>query len=95
MPGTSKKSVEPQVTQAVSYSVTYFTHDNKYYVYADEILISFGSPRKHEWTYVAGFSDDGNYSHYNCPCAHIPGPYPPSFVGEYHYCESSDTCMNL
>ncbi|XP_065902127.1 uncharacterized protein [Dysidea avara] len=60
-------------------------------VYADGISITFGNPRKHVWTYAAGFTDDGNYPHYNCPCAHIPGPDPPSFVGDHYYCDSGDT----
>jgi len=23
----------------------------------------------------------------HCPCAAVPGPAPPAFVGEYYYCE--------
>ena len=26
----------------------------------------------------------------NCPCATTPGPSPPAFVGDDHYCESGD-----
>lgn len=60
-------------------------------VYVDGISITLGNPCKHVWTYATGLSDDGNYPKYNCPCAHIPGPDPPSFVGDHFYCESGDT----
>ena len=42
------------------------------------------------WTYAAGLSDDGNEKCCNCPCATIPGPSPPAFVGNDYYCESGD-----
>ena len=32
-------------------------------------------------------ADDGTYQYWNCPCAAIPGPAPPSFVGSNYYCE--------
>ena len=59
-------------------------------VYVDGISITLGSPRKHVWTYVVGLSDDYNYPKWNCPCATIPGPSPPAFVGNDYYCESGD-----
>ena len=59
-------------------------------IYVDGISISLGSPRKHVWTYAAGLSDDYDYKAYNCPCATIPGPSPPAFVGNDYYCESGD-----
>ena len=42
------------------------------------------------WTYAVGLSDDYNYPKYNCPCATVPGPSPPAFVGNDYYCESGD-----
>lgn len=60
-------------------------------VYVDGISITFGSPRKHVWTYAAGYSDNGDYPYYNCPCAKYPGPLPPTFVQEHYYCESGNT----
>jgi len=57
-------------------------------VYVDGISITLGNPRKHVWTYATGLSDNGDYPRYNCPCAHISGPDPPSFVGDHYYCES-------
>ena len=62
---------------------------NSYYV--DGMSITYGSPRKHVWTYAVGVSDDGNKSAYNCPCAKYPGPAPPSFVRDHYYCESGNT----
>ena len=59
--------------------------------YMDGISITFGTPRKHVWTYTVGLSDDGNYPNFNCPCADTPGPDPPSFVGDHYYCESGNT----
>ena len=48
-----------------------------------------GSPRKHIWTYAAGYSKIGSttYTHY-CPCATTPGTSPFSFIGDDYYCES-------
>ena len=59
--------------------------------YVDGVSITLGNPRKHVWTYVTGFSDDGSDTRYNCPCNAIPGPDPPAFVGNHYYCESGDT----
>ena len=82
--------------QAVGYQ--YYSMDafhgpkdiNSYYV--DGMSITYGSPRKHIWTYAVGLSDDHNYNgNYNCPCAKYPGPAPPSFVGDHYYCESGNT----
>ena len=53
--------------------------------------ITFGSPHKHVWTYAAGYSDNGDYPYYNCPCAKYPGLLPPTFVQEHYYCESGNT----
>ena len=59
--------------------------------YVDGISITIGSPRKHVWTYAVGLSDDYDYSgSSNCPCATVPGPSPPAFVGNDYYCESGD-----
>lgn len=60
-------------------------------IYVDGISITVGNPRKHVWTYAAGISDDGFYPKQNCPCADIPGPDPPAFVGNHYYCESGNT----
>ena len=55
--------------------------------YADGLLITYGNPRQHIWTYVVGLYDNHTYSN-NCPCAFGGGVSPPSFVGTNYYCES-------
>ena len=58
--------------------------------YADGLLITYGSPRNHIWTYVNGQYD--NYTHlFNCPCASNSGYTPPPFLGTNYYCESGVT----
>ena len=38
--------------------------------YVEGMSITYGSPRKHIWSYAVGLSDDYNYNGmYNCPCA--------------------------
>ena len=59
-------------------------------IYVDGVSITIGSSRKHVWTYAIGISDDYNYPKWNCPCATVPGPSPPAFVGNDYYCESGD-----
>ena len=48
--------------------------------YADGLLITYGSPRNHIWTYVNGQYDNRTHR-YNCPCASSTGYTPPPFVG--------------
>ena len=59
--------------------------------YATGLSITLGNPRKHVWTYASGLSDDYSYPTWNCPCAAVPGPDPPAFVGDHYYCESGTT----
>ena len=63
--------------------------------YANGILITQGSPRKHIWSYVAGASEATDYGegvHLICPCARstpsITSSDVPNFVGTHYYCES-------
>ena len=56
--------------------------------YVDGISITYGTPRKHIWTYAIGRSDGNGSSDTNCPCSHFPGRLPPSFVHNNYYCES-------
>ena len=57
--------------------------------YTDGVSITYGSPRKHIWTYCVGISDD-QAGGPTCPCAKTPGPSPPPFVGNDYYCESGN-----
>ena len=60
--------------------------------YVDGLSITLGKPRKHVWTYAAGFSElktDKNPTYtYQCPCAANPGTAAYSFIGDHYYCES-------
>jgi len=59
-------------------------------IYADGVSITLGSPRKHVWTYVAGLSDNIDYTTANCPCANHSSSQVPTFVGNNYYCESGN-----
>ena len=59
--------------------------------YVDGVSITYGTPRKHIWTYGVGNGDMLNAlpaSPTNCPCSEYPGTFPPSFVRDNYYCES-------
>ena len=58
--------------------------------YVDGISITLGQPRKHVWTYAIGYSDDGSFSNFNCPCAATPGVNAAVFVLNNYYCESGN-----
>ena len=57
--------------------------------YVDGVSITYGTPRKHIWTYaiVFGSRDQLNGAN-NCPCSEFPGRLPSSFVQIHYYCES-------
>ena len=56
---------------------------NSYYV--DGVSITRGSPRKHVWTLMAGYSDTISTDS-NCPCSQHQ--LIQSFIGNNYYCES-------
>ena len=56
--------------------------------YVDGLSITYGTPRKHVWTYAIGVSEQSNKGNYICPCSQFAGRLPPSFVHENYYCES-------
>ena len=53
--------------------------------YIDGISLTHGSPRKHIWSLISGFSSIGAN---NCPCGSTNPQPVPSFVGSDYYCES-------
>ena len=55
--------------------------------YVDGVSITYDSPRKHIWTYVGGYNEDGTGSS-DCPCNHNSFQTPPSFIQGNYYCES-------
>ena len=62
--------------------------------YVDGFSITYGTPRKHIWTYAIGFSDKIDIANANCPCSKFPGQLPPSFVHGNYYCESGGNLQN-
>ena len=56
--------------------------------YADGLLLTYGSPRQHIWTYVTGLHDDRIRTCCSCPYSVGEGPASPPFVGTNYYCES-------
>jgi len=61
--------------------------------YLDGISITYGTPRKHIWSYAAGVSENiaSIYHHASCPCSRHRGRPPLPFVGDHYYCESGTT----
>jgi len=57
--------------------------------YADGLLLTYGRPRNHIWSYVYGRYDNIT-AHFSCPCAG-GGFTPPPFVGDNYYCEAGAT----
>ena len=55
----------------------------------DGVSITVGNPRKHVWSYAAGFSKLHNINDINCPCAKYP-----VYVGDNYYCESGSNGFN-
>ena len=58
--------------------------------YVDGLLVTYGSPRNHIWTFAGGLMKDYNkiIRCCTCPCALDPGHAAPPFVGEKYFCES-------
>ena len=59
--------------------------------YVDGVSLTYGTPRKHLFTYACGYFSDGVVHTSNCPCARGPGTDPPNFVQDNYYCESGST----
>ena len=55
---------------------------NSYYV--EGVSLTYGSPRKHIWTFITANSENGK----NCPCATGSTVTVPSFMGNCYFCES-------
>ena len=70
-----------QKGRSLAFSAHYHFHYNLSYSlagYADGLLITYGSPRNHIWSYVNGRWDN-RQSAFNCPCA--GGYSSPLFIG--------------
>ena len=64
----------------------------------DGLSIMYGNPRRHIWTYTAGYADSLNSVSIYCPC-NSGSTFPvPSYVGSNYYCESGNNvpiCKNM
>ena len=58
--------------------------------YVDGLSITYGTPRRHLWTYAVGQAESNHAVPWNCPCAAHSGVQPPSFVQDHYYCESGN-----
>ena len=59
--------------------------------YMDGISFTYGTPRKHLWSYVAGWSEHSSFPLRRCPCARTnpeDRTNVPNFVQNDFYCES-------
>lgn len=56
--------------------------------YLDGVSITYGSPRKHIWSFLAGKKEDGA-GKYSCPCNVDSTATVQSFVGNDYFCESA------
>ena len=57
--------------------------------YLDGISLTYGSPRKHIWSFAGSPAE--NNGHYSCPCSRDRGTFPLPFVREHYYCESGNS----
>ena len=52
--------------------------------YVEGVSLTYGSSRKHIWTFIAANKENGN----DCPCATGSSVTVPSFIGNNYFCES-------
>ena len=57
--------------------------------YADGLLITYGKPRNHIWSYINGEYENVTSS-LNCPCASSSGYTAPPFLDTNYYCETGN-----
>ena len=58
--------------------------------YIDGVSVTYGTPRKHIWTFTSGISETNAHPRWSCPCAFAGTPQPPSYVGNNFFCESGN-----
>ena len=54
--------------------------------YTDGVSLTYGSLRKHIWTFMSGATGSGLHNH--CPCGTTGTKFIPSFIDSNYYCES-------
>ncbi len=64
---------------------------NSYYV--EGISLTYGSPRKHIWSFAASADEVGTHLPSNCPCTNInqarSDTTPPAFGGNDYFCDTA------
>ena len=55
--------------------------------YIDGVSLTYGNPRKHLWTFIAGYEHIGQAT---CPCVSSSPQTAPAIIGNDYYCESRD-----
>ena len=90
-PSNGYKEVCGKVIGYQYYSTDAFAHKSEHTIdsyYVDGVSLTYGSyPRKHIWTFAAGYFDNIPRSD-NCPCSSGSPQTVPSFVGNDYFCES-------
>ena len=61
--------------------------------YVDGVSITYGSPRQHIWTFIAGWRDT-NADNFDCPCNSGSTASVQSFIGNDYFCESGNSLTN-
>ena len=59
--------------------------------YLNGISITYGTPRKHIWSYTASISENQVQVHdrsFTCPCSKYCGALPLAFISDHYYYES-------
>ena len=58
--------------------------------YVDGISLTYGSPRRHIWTFMAGYSENFPRPRVNCPCTNGTTQTVQDFIGNDYFCESGN-----
>ena len=61
----------------------------------DGLSIMYDSPRRHIWTYTAGFADNKKGAGGSCPCNNGSIGSVPPYVGSDYYCESAHNTSSI
>ena len=74
----------------------FYADQNINYGYVDGVSITYGSPRKHIWSFAGSYSETGSNANALCPCNNLYSSItqPPLFVGNNYYCESGNPTQN-
>ena len=59
--------------------------------YVDGVSLTYGSPRKHIWTFANALDEYPHTYNHKCPCTNINEQhtiYVPSFIGNNYFCET-------